>query len=235
MRRLDVLAMACTCLRGLLLALLCAGVIVCTLAVRAVLLKVSSAADEALAIERRINGQNGTIAEVDKLLLAARSTTVHVDIAARHEDRQLGKLDEQETQLFRDLHGVALRAGRDEEALGGTLEALRGNLDAMQPIEKDAHAAMAQVPAVERAAELTLDRSSQVASELHRVLSDPEIHATAAQLSSASASAAGILADGKKVADRFSSPPKKHWYQKILTALETSGKIAFDVITLGGM
>jgi hypothetical protein len=75
-----------------------------------------------------LNGPTGTIAEVNKLLLALKSTTVHIDLAARHEDQQLTVLDAQERQLFADTHGTLGELKNTATALTGTAQAATATL-----------------------------------------------------------------------------------------------------------
>ena len=48
----------------------------------------------------------GTLADVAKTLNTLRGTAGQVEIAAVHENRNLGTLDAQEAQLFQDAHGT---------------------------------------------------------------------------------------------------------------------------------
>jgi hypothetical protein len=52
----------------------------------------------------------GTLADLAKTLNTARGTMGQIEIAARHENRNLGTLDTQEATLFGDFHGTATRA-----------------------------------------------------------------------------------------------------------------------------
>lgn len=54
-------------------------------------------------------GPCGTLADVAKTLNTFRMTSGQLEIAANHEDQNLGTLDAQENQLFDDLHGTAMR------------------------------------------------------------------------------------------------------------------------------
>jgi hypothetical protein len=55
-------------------------------------------------------GPCGTLADVGKTLNTARGTFGQIEIAANHENRNLGTLDFQEATLFGDFHGTAVRA-----------------------------------------------------------------------------------------------------------------------------
>jgi hypothetical protein len=53
-----------------------------------------------------VPGPCGLLADTAKTLNTVRGTFGEVEIAARHEDKNLGVLDSQETQLFQDTHLV---------------------------------------------------------------------------------------------------------------------------------
>jgi hypothetical protein len=57
-----------------------------------------------------VPGPCGTIADVGKTLNTVRGTFGQIEIAANHENRNLGTLDLQEATLFSDFHGTATRA-----------------------------------------------------------------------------------------------------------------------------
>jgi hypothetical protein len=50
--------------------------------------------------------KNGTIAEVDKLVLGSKSLVVHADLVARHEQQQLTTWDAHGETLFNNVNGV---------------------------------------------------------------------------------------------------------------------------------
>ena len=54
--------------------------------------------------------KNGTIAEVDKLILGVKSLVVHADLVARHEQQQLSAWDERGAELFRNVDGAVTDA-----------------------------------------------------------------------------------------------------------------------------
>ena len=82
---------------------------------------------------QRVNGRYGAITETDKLLMALKSTTVHIDMAARHENANLTTLDGQEATLFSDVHGTMTEARGTLKAGAGTLTAATEDLQTMKP------------------------------------------------------------------------------------------------------
>jgi len=50
--------------------------------------------------------KNGTVAEVDKLILGLKSLTVHADLVARHEQQQLTTWDDHGEKLFNNVNSV---------------------------------------------------------------------------------------------------------------------------------
>lgn len=64
-----------------------------------------------------VPGPCGTFADVGKTLNTVRGTFGKIEIAANHEDRNLGTLDAQEAQLYLDFHGTAIRLNTALETL----------------------------------------------------------------------------------------------------------------------
>ena len=156
---------------------------------------VTVAAQQVGAIEDKLNGVNGTIAEADKLLLALKSTTVHADMALAHEDRNLDQYDANLEQLTGSLDTLAQFGVRTldsaNSALGDArtdLGTLDGTIAALQPLA-------AQVTANGKALEITTD-------SLNARIGDKRIDSILDSFQSVSASGAGILADGRKIADK---------------------------------
>ena len=50
--------------------------------------------------------KNGTVAEIDKLILGAKSLVVHADLVANHEQKQLSDWDARGTTLFTNVNGA---------------------------------------------------------------------------------------------------------------------------------
>lgn len=159
---------------------------------------------------KRVNGPTGTITETDKLLLAIKSTTVHIDMAARHEDQQLGILDAQERKLFADLHGTAKDAQSTLTALTGTAQALtetvgegKATLEATKPV-------LASLDAATLSGKAVID-------SLNARINDPHLTELMVHLDSTTGNIDGITADAVKVADKTTSDylSPKPWYRKV--------------------
>jgi hypothetical protein len=64
----------------------------------------TKAADEGA----RVSKPCGTLADVNRTLATVRGTFGQIEIAANHEDRNLGTLDTQEAQLYTDFHATTV-------------------------------------------------------------------------------------------------------------------------------
>jgi len=162
-----------------------------------------STANSALA---HLNSPAGTIAETDKLLLALKSTTVHVDMAARHEDQQLGTLDAQERQVFADLHATmsatdATLASLQETAHGATTAIATTNetIAGLQPLEKAATASVGTLSAGFAATN----------SDLDHFITAPALKATLVNVQGITSDAHRITKDAADEADKLAHPPVK--------------------------
>lgn len=89
----------------------------------------------------KLNGQLlpcGTLANLDKTTLAARSTLTHLDMAVAHEDRNLSTADARMGHLF--------DAGdADVQKFGVLLDSANAAVKALQPVEMQATALIAEV------------------------------------------------------------------------------------------
>lgn len=74
-----------------------------------------------LVIAPCVPGPCGTVADVGKTLNTVRGTFGQIEIAANHEDRNLGTLDAQEATLFGDFHGTATRANTSLDTFNAML------------------------------------------------------------------------------------------------------------------
>jgi hypothetical protein len=138
----------------------------------------------------KLNGPTGTIAEVDKLLLALKSTTVHVDIAARHEDQQLTVLDVQERQLFADAHGTLGEVQKTAAALTGTAQQATATLGEAQRTIQVAQPLVASL-------DTTAKASTAAVNSLNARITDPHVDSLMAHLDSTTGHIDGIAADAQ--------------------------------------
>jgi hypothetical protein len=104
----------------------------------------------------------GTLAEADKLSLAAKSVLVHVDIAAQHEDQNLTALDAQERTLFADAHGTMASLTGTADAATETLHSTTADLQTLnvsvaglQPVEASASASFIDLDAFIKGPDVT--------------------------------------------------------------------------------
>jgi hypothetical protein len=156
----------------------------------------------------------GTLADVAKTLGTIRLTAGQVEIAANHEDKRIGIMDAQETQIAGDTHALLAKAGGDLDTLDRTILGL-------QPIETEA-----QVEVVE------LQRATKALTALE---SDPNLTATAKNLNAASAHASdallhvdGTTADVQQAVYSYLHPTmaQKIWHAVADTGVEV-GKFFF--------
>jgi hypothetical protein len=86
-------------------------------------------------------GPCGLLADTAKTLNTARGTMVQIEIAANHEDKNLGALDAQELVLFNDFHGLAGKGAETFTDINTLLEsqAIHASLDSSAGILDDLH------------------------------------------------------------------------------------------------
>lgn len=156
----------------------------------------------------------GTLADVAKTLGTIRLTAGQVEVAANHEDKRIGIMDSQETQIAGDTHALLAKAGGDLDTLDTTIRGI-------QPIETEA-----QVEVVE------LQRATKALTALE---SDPNLTATAKNLNAASAHASdallhvdGTTADVQQAVYSYLHPTmaQKIWHAVADTGVEV-GKFFF--------
>ena len=83
--------------------------------------------DSAVTVNRE---KTGTLAEVDKTILAVKSILVHGDMVIAHEDKQLGTLDGYTRNLDTELSGLASHADSTLDSLDGVSAGLTGTANA---------------------------------------------------------------------------------------------------------
>lgn len=169
----------------------------------------SSAAATLTAVNRPCSAMVpcGTLADVNRTLATVRGTFGQIEVAARHENRQLGTLDRQERQLFADLHGTATQAQ-------GTLSTLAGTAQALTATANEATATTKAVRPVLGSLGATADASTTLLTSANSRVTDARIDALITHLQGISASADGIAADGRKVADKITTDyiaPQPWW------------------------
>ena len=97
--------------------------------------------DSVTAVTKRISGQDGTLAELDKSILAAKSVLVHIDLVAAHEDRQIPRYDAYAQQTVSDIHGMT-------QAFTGTANAATETAHSASSTFQAASDALKPVPAL---------------------------------------------------------------------------------------
>lgn len=174
--------------------------------------------------------------ELDELNLTTR--TVRVAISDKHDG--LGptlKETHDAVRQARTLIDVALKTSLQErESVAKTaaeLTSLVGHADLLiqhADAQIDPMADSFLRVAVE--AQQTLGESSKAMDAAAGLLSDPQIHATLANLASTSESASKMSADAQLKFHSMLFPPHQPWYQRTYNFALTGGKVAFDILTL---
>lgn len=144
----------------------------------------------------------GTLADVAKTLNTIRGTAGQVEIAARHENAQLDKLDAQETQLYADLHSTILNVQ------GLTTSLTEASNQATAALHS-ANAAIENVQPVIDKTNTVLGYADAGANRLNTLLYMPEIPEVIQHADAMTASGDRILKDGADEADKLVHPPVK--------------------------
>ena len=151
----------------------------------------------------------GTLADVAKTLNTIRGTAGQVEVAARHENAQLGKIDAQEAQLYADMHSTMLNvqglAGSltdASEQASATLHAMNSTVTALQPVETQSIA--------------LLNHADATLGHADAILQDPSVARMIDSAADTSLQVDATSTDVRKVADKISNqflnPPPKHWW-----------------------
>lgn len=153
---------------------------------------------ESRAVLRRVNGPTGPITETDKLLLALKSTTVHADMVIAHEDHNLAAYD-------RNLHSLVVRgadiSGRIADLVGAATDTAHSASATLQTANRtieDFQPLLASLNATAQASTRTID-------SVDARIRDPRLDAIMQHIEGVSASADGIVGDGRKVADKVTT------------------------------
>jgi len=71
----------------------------------------------------------GSLADVNRTLATVRGTFGQIEVAARHENRNLTKLDSQEEQLFKDTHKILIAGAGSLNSVTTTLNSANNTLN----------------------------------------------------------------------------------------------------------
>jgi hypothetical protein len=144
----------------------------------------------------------GTLADLNRTLATARGTLGEVELAARHEDRNLGAIDGQERALFADLHGTL-------QAAQGAITEARGTLAAASSALVQAGPLLTAGTATLEASTQAVQTSTQTAHDIDARVADPNITLLVQHLNGVSLSADRMLADAQWKEHQLLHPPKK--------------------------
>jgi hypothetical protein len=134
----------------------------------------------------------GTLADAAKTLGTIRGSFGQVEVAARHENKQLTLLDAQERQLFVDLHGTAAQAQGTLSALTGTSKALTDTVAEGQRTIRAAQPLLSSLDATAKA-------STDAVNSLNIRINDPHVATLMRHLDETSEHVAGVTANLDKM------------------------------------
>jgi hypothetical protein len=161
----------------------------------------------------KVNGKNGTVAEVDKLILASKSLLVHTDMVVAHEDRQLARYDAYVGQMADDVHSTMLT----------TQDTLKTTQGAVSTLTTDIQTANESIAALQP----LLEASRHTLLDVDARVNDPNITATVTNIQGMTGAGVGILNDThrvtQKLADDFTA--QKPWYRRLGTDIEDIVKV----------
>ncbi len=161
------------------------------------------AAQGVTATITKLNSQNGTIAETDKLLLALKSTTVHADIVLDGERKNQVKYDA-------DLDRFATGVDRLTESGATTLDSLSGTAAALTGTANAATATLGEGQRTIAAAQPLMAAYTRSGDDLGLLIRDnaAPLHATLVHAAGMSASGDKMLADAQWKTHQLLHPDK---------------------------
>jgi hypothetical protein len=158
----------------------------------------------------------GTLADINKALNTIRGTAGQIEVAARHENKNLTMLDEQERTLFADLHSTLQQAQATTAELQGTAQATTATLGTLNSTIQSAQAPIGHLDAF---------------------ITAPDLQAMVKNANRATGNGADLLEHlastsqtfdqvTKKAAASYLHPPPMHWYGYIPPTLNIAWHIA---------
>ena len=170
-----------------------------------------SAGVELHATLTRVNGPHGTLVELDKTILAAKSLEVHADLILAHEERQLSTLDGYTKTLVGKMSSLADHGNKTLDEADQTLAATtiavnsaNNSIQNLEPAEANAAASLADLD--------TLLRNPQIPDTLSNI--DRLTLATAEGTEQLSGTVADLHKMTTKLEHDIDAP--KPWYTKVL-------------------
>jgi hypothetical protein len=162
--------------------------------VNRVLAGMSVATNQLNVALRKVNQpKTGTLAEIDKTVLAAKSTLVHIDTAAEHEDHNLGTLDRQEAILFAKTGGAL-------DSFTGTANAATQSLHGASLMFSTANDSIAAFKPL-------LEASTRTVDDADRFINQPALTATVENFRVTSGNLAATSTDFQTKFHAFLFPP----------------------------
>lgn len=233
MNTLKALALATVPVLGLLVALL--------------LIQVSSAVERtsrdetqiALGVETVLDTVNrpcstpgkiqpcGTLAEVDKTLahisdlsIQSQAAVRNADLVTRGEMKLLPAWNASLTHTLANVDVMTATVNHSAEELTNAAVPVIGQA---RVVLGSADLAVQQFTVTEQHLD-TLIESPDVTESLKHVAE------TTKSIADGTAQADAILADGRKVADKYANPPPKKWYVKVWDVVKTGGELTWDFL-----
>lgn len=162
----------------------------------------------------------GTLAEVDKTLTHLSDLSIQSQKAVRDADQ----VAQMEMKLL----------PRWNASFTGTLSGIN---TAIATVNSTAlQLTQATLPVLHHAGEV-LSTTDATVKHLDTLVQSPDVTeslkyvaASTKAIADGTAQADAILADGRKVADRYVNPPAKHWYEKVWVVAKFTAQMAYDFI-----
>jgi len=110
----------------------------------------------------------GTLADLNQTLRTVRGTFGQIEMAAKHEDTQLGTLDKQEKTIFNDLHGISRDARKGLGAFTSLTNAASGAVGTAQETMIQSQPALASLNA-------SLTQYGALAQSVKKRIDDPRV------------------------------------------------------------
>jgi ABC-type transporter Mla subunit MlaD len=174
-------------------------------------------------LDLKLNGASGVLMRVEGVESKANATLVNLDKgtaawAASAKDQAAAITD-----LATDTHGTLSEVNSTVESLHGSADSLHTELDSLHKTTDQATALAAALTSDAETANTTIAAAQPVlagfardSEDLDALLKDQAIHQTLTAAAATLDNASGILADGRKVADKAAADFLKPvpWYEK---------------------
>jgi len=158
----------------------------------------------------------GTLADIAKTLNTIRGTAGQIEVAARHENKQLATIDMQEAQLYQDLHSGMGAVDLDLKDVHAELQTAQQLTASLTGASLQATTDMQAMNKTIQAAQPVLAAANVIVNHADALVTDksiPRLLAAAADTTTqADATATDVRKVSDKITNQFLNPPPKHWW-----------------------